>query len=76
MLGEFPAKGVSHLSTEAIGYRNIAPSRLHIQRVASIQCRVKNIRRVGALTQGESDGVLLIRLSSAVVSLIKLERNV
>jgi hypothetical protein len=49
------------------------PSLLHIQRVSSIERRVKNIGRMSTFAQRKLDGIFLVGFSPPIVALIQLE---
>ena len=51
----------------------IGPAGLYVKRMASIQCRIQDIWRMSTFAQREFDGILFVRFSSSVISLIQLE---
>lgn len=51
------------------------PAWLDVDRVSGVQRRVEDIGRVCAFAQRKLDRILLVRLSSAVVTLVEFERD-
>lgn len=49
------------------------PARLDVDRVSGIQGRVEDVGRVCAFAQRKLDRILFVRLSSTVITLVKLK---
>jgi hypothetical protein len=58
------------------GGRNIGlPPLLHVQRVPSIQGRVKDVGRMSTFAQRDLDGVFFVRFPPTIVAFVQLESS-
>jgi hypothetical protein len=75
MLSEFPEHAdVSGARCQSLS-ACLLPG-LHAERVARIQRRVEDVRRVCALADAELDGVLLVGTAASAVALVQFEGDV